>query len=134
MIFLNICLLCKILLFSSQQLSLPQKHWLELKTKTQKKISRKPNFQHTLPDIYLDQVIRRKKHDIQQCAVNFKTSFKDLFVELTIFPSGQTISRLINSKQKNEAVLHCIVNLLNRIKFKKFSGPPIVKNYHFQVF
>ena len=133
MIFLSICLLYKTLLLSSQQWSIPQTYLLEFKAKSQKKNSKKPNFQYTLPDIYLDQVIHRKKSNIQQCAGNFKVPSKDLFIELTILPSGQTKSRLINSKQKNPAVLHCIMNLLNRIKFKKFLGSPIVKNYHFQV-
>ena len=133
MIFLSICLLYKTLLWSSQQYFIPQKPFLEFKTKKQQKKNKKPNFQYTLPDIYLDQVIHRKKSDVQQCAVNFKAPSKDLFVEITILPSGQTKSRLIHSNQKNEAVLHCIMSLLNRIKFKKFLGPPIVKNYHFQV-
>ncbi len=86
----------------------------------------------TLPDAYLNQVIQRKKEKIQGCAERQGLSSKDFLVELTIFPSGKTQSRLVNSNSQNKDILKCALGILNRIQFKKFKGPPIVKGYHFQ--
>ncbi|MDE0150957.1 MAG: hypothetical protein OXK80_00455 [Bdellovibrionales bacterium] len=92
----------------------------------------KTDISQTLPDAYLDQVIQRKKDKIQNCAEKQGTLSKDFLVELTIFPNGRTQSRLINSDSQDKEVLKCALSILNRIQFKKFNGPPIVKGYHFQ--
>lgn len=86
----------------------------------------------TLPDAYLDQVMQRKKPLILECANKFEIQAKDLFIEISIQPSGKTKARLINSEQKNEDVMRCSLSILNRIQFKKFSGSLIVKNYYFK--
>lgn len=113
--------------------AVPQKVLLEFKSqeKQQKKIPKLKKNQ-TLPDEYLNQVIHRKKTAILQCAEQLNIPPQDFFVELTILPSGKTTSRLINSQQTNRTVLNCAMRILNRIQFKKFSGAPIVKSYHFQ--
>ena len=86
----------------------------------------------TLPEAYLNQVIQRKKESIQNCAEKQGLASKDFLVELTILPSGKTQSRLINSESQDKEILKCTLRILNRIQFKKFKGPPIVKGYHFQ--
>ena len=115
------------------QWPIPQKVILEFKEEEKKqKTIPKLRRDRTLPDEYLNQVIHRKKIEILQCAVQLNIPPQDFFVELTILPSGKTTSRLINSKQTNRTVLNCAMRIFNRIQFKKFSGPPIVKSYHFQ--
>lgn len=92
----------------------------------------KTDISQTLPDAYLNQVIQRKKEGIQNCAEKQGALSKDFLVELTIFPNGKTQSRLINSDSQDKEVLKCALSILNRIQFKKFNGPPIIKGYHFQ--
>ena len=92
----------------------------------------KTDLSQTLPDAYLNQVIQRKQEGIQNCADKQGVLSKDFLVELTIFPSGKTQSRLINSDLQDKEVLKCALSILNRIQFKKFNGPPIIKGYHFQ--
>ena len=86
----------------------------------------------TLPEEYLDQVMRRKKPLLQECAEKFKIPPKDIFVEVYIESSGKTKARLVNSQQKNEGVLNCSMNILNRTRFQSFSGSPIVKSFYFK--
>ncbi len=95
-------------------------------------ILEKTDLTQTLPDAYLNQVIQRKKEGIQGCADKQGVLSKDFLVELTIFPSGKTQSRLINSDSQDKEVLKCALSILNRLQFKKFDGPPIIKGYHFQ--
>ena len=98
-----------------------------------KRASKKPlDFDRTLPDPYLDQVIHRKKTYIHQCATRLGAKPEDILIEIQIQPSGNTKARLIHSTQVNKAVLKCTLDVLDRIQFKKFSGLPIIKSYHFQ--
>lgn len=91
-----------------------------------------PKIGRTLPEAYLNQVIHRKRENIQNCAEKQGLASKDFLVELTILPSGKTQSRLINSDSQDKEILKCTLRILNRIQFKKFKGPPIIKGYHFQ--
>lgn len=92
---------------------------------------KKTYFDSTLPDTYLDQVVKRKKKQIIDCALKNNQTFNNLAIHLTIFPSGKTKTRLINSLQTKVEVLQCTLDIFNRIQFKKFSGPRIEKNYYF---
>ena len=100
--------------------------------KKRKKAFKKINLQYTLPEDYLDQVIHRKKQKLYQCTVSHNVQPQEFLVELVISPFGQTTARLIHSLQKNQQVIRCQLNVLERIKFKKFSGPAIYKRYLFQ--
>ena len=115
----------------AERLQIPT-HPVEIVHKFTNEKVEKTDISKTLPDAYLNQVIQRKKDKIQKCAEKQGRPSKDFLVELTIFPNGKTESRLINSDSQDREVLKCALSILNRIQFKKFSGPPIVKGYHFQ--
>jgi len=115
----------------AEKLQIPS-HPIEiLRTSLNEKIE-KTDITQTLPDAYLNQVIQRKTERIQNCAEKQGTLSKDFLVELTIFPNGKIKTRLINSDSQDKEVLKCALSILNRIQFKKFNGPPIIKGYHFQ--
>lgn len=116
---------------ASDKLQVPS-HPIEILRSAWNKKMEKTDITQTLPDVYLNQVIQRKITGIQDCAEKQGVLSKDFLVELTIFPSGRTESRLINSDAQNKEVLKCALSILNRIQFKKFKGPPIIKGYHFQ--
>ena len=114
-------------------LKIPEHH-IQFRDQALKKITNREwiDLTYTLPDDYLDQVIYRKKTLIQKCASSSGSEFKNFLVEITVEPSGKTKARLISSSNQNKEILKCAVRVFNRIQFKKFRGPAIVKSYNFQ--
>ena len=120
---------------SAQTLSLEiPEHHIQFRDQALKKIKNRGwiDLTTTLPDDYLDQVIYRKKTLIQKCASSSGSEFKNFLVEITVKPSGKTKARLISSSNQNKEILKCAIRIFNRIQFKKFKGPAIVKSYNFQ--
>lgn len=81
---------------------------------------------------YMDQVVKRKKAVIKEkCLkhIGLETGF--MMVELKVSREGKTSARLVATELKNQNFLTCVLSVLNRIQFKKFTETIITRIYRF---
>lgn len=89
---------------------------------------------HTLSNTYIDETIAGQRKAFQKCQTNALretgTAEGTLLIGLTISPRGDLEDiRLLHSTVDSEILHRCVLGVFERIKFRSFNGPPIVRMY-----
>jgi len=92
------------------------------------------SVENTLSNEYIDANIAERQEDFQRCQTHAvrenAESRGQILIGITIAPTGKMDEvRILSSDINNETFKNCVVEVFQRIHFKAFSGPVIVRSY-----